>query len=125
MSQVLDEYFIKGSDNKITLTLREDAVAISETPTELAIYIGDDPNNPVVTMTRAAPIGDGVSYAAGVVEITPADLTETLADLIPGSKHRVFIVVKTSADPNGVVFGQDDDEGSTELVFHVRKNPAA
>jgi hypothetical protein len=97
------DYFVRGSDNIITMTLTEDGSAIASSPTEISIDIGD------VTITRT-PDGNGVSFAAGVLEITPGDLTETaaLATLVAGQIYPVLITIKTAGDLNGVVFGAAD-----------------
>ena len=101
--------FIKGSDNVVQVTLTEDDAAITTTWTQLKIYVG------AVTITRTAN-GDGVSLTSGVLQITPAELSESLATLT-NDKHRVLIRLRDSGNPNGVYFAADDSD--EHLYFNV------
>jgi hypothetical protein len=112
----LTENFIKGSDNTVSITLTEDETAFALTPTEISVVIGD-----VVTITRS-PSGAGLSYSGGVLlDIVPRTLTEDLSALGDGSTHRVKVVVKTSSETSGIVFG--DDDYAEKLYFKISSNP--
>lgn len=110
------EHFIKGSENRVVLTLTEDGVAISGAWTQLDIFIGD------LQITRLVD-GDGVSLdpVTGILTIIPADLTEDLSALLAGSRHRVQIVVTDATNDDGAVFGGDD---SDQLTFFISEKPA-
>ena len=109
------EHFVKGSDNAITLTLLEAAVASTITATEINIDIGG-----LVTITRT-PDGTGIAFVNGVLTITPRSLTEDLSALKVGQLYRTKVVVKSSGATSGVVFGASDS--NTRLFFLVRSNP--
>lgn len=97
------DYFVKGSENEITLNLKEDGVLISGPWTAVDIYIGND--GFVINRTSNA---SGINLTNGVLRITPALLSESLTILIAGALLQVWVRVKTAAQPNGVYFGADD-----------------
>ena len=106
--------FIKGSGNPIELTLKEEGVAISNVPTELVIEIGS-----VVTITRT-PDGDGVTFAAGVLTIVPAELTEDVSGLLDGNLYPVRIKF-SDAQNTDIVYGGND--GTGRIYFLVSTAP--
>jgi hypothetical protein len=114
------EYFIRGSDNQVKLTLTEDGLPVAGAWTSLDIWIGDD-----VQITRAND-GDGVtlSTTTGILTISPADLTAPeiaeLAELSTLKLYRVRIVV-TSGLNDGAVFG---GPGSDAILFRIGDKPA-
>ena len=97
------DYFIRDSDNILSMTLTEDGDAILVTPTEIDIIFGDS----VVVINRT-PDGNGIAYSGGVLEITPSGLTEDLSDLIAGHLYKMKFVIKTNEDLAGVVYGGND-----------------
>lgn len=109
------EYFIRGSDNQIKLTLTEDDVAIFGAWTALDIHIGSK------SIHRDGD-GDGVSLdtATGLLTISPGDLTvEEQADialLTANCMYRTRIVVTSTLNDDGAVFG---GAGADPLYFHV------
>lgn len=113
------ERLIRNSDNQIKLTLTEDGVNISGLWSALDIFFGD------VTIHRTAN-GDGVTLSAvtGVLTINPADLTvdeKAAIDLLSsGRNYRAQIVVTSTTNDNGAVFGGD---GSTAIYFHISDKP--
>ncbi len=107
----ITEDLVIGSHNEIVLTLTEDAAAIQVSPTEISIDIGG-----LVTITRT-PTGDGIVYAAGVITITPALLTEDLSALRKGKLYPVKIKLKAASDPSGVVYGAGDSTGRLHFLM--------
>lgn len=113
------EHLIRDSDNKIRLQLTEDGSAISGAWTALDIYFGG------VHLTRAAD-GDGVSLSTstGILEISPGDLTTgekaDVAELRAGRSYKVKIVVTSSLNDDGAVFGED----GTGIYFKIADKPA-
>jgi len=105
----ITEHFIKDSDNLITLTLTEDGSAITGSWTQVDVYIGP------VTISRTSEVG-GITFSNGVLTIQPGNLTEDLTALTVGL-HRVYIVVISGSNINGVYFGADDSTDS--LYFQV------
>lgn len=110
----LKDTFVKGSDNIISKTLTEDDSAISVAWTELDVVIGP------VTLTRTVS-ERGISFASGIVEITPSEIDEDLSALIVGEKYFVWFVVKTATDTAGVVYGAGDSD--VGLIFQIENNP--
>lgn len=114
------EQLIRDSDNLIKLQLTEDGAAISGAWTGLDITFGG------VTITRTAD-GDGVtlSTATGILSISPGDLKTTeksAIDLLQvGNSYRAQIVVTSTLNDDGVVFG---GQGSTAILFAISDKPA-
>lgn len=117
----ITETFIKGSDNQIVLKLTENGVGIAGAWSSLSIFIGYP--TAIVTITRTAD-GNGVALntSTGDLTLTPGKLTESLAALIGGSLHRVWVKVVSTANPNGVDFGANDSDA--KLYFEVQDRPA-
>jgi hypothetical protein len=113
------EYLIRDSDNLIKLTLTEDDVAISGAWSALDIDIGG------VMIHRTAD-GDGVALdtSTGILTLSPGDLTAdekaALAELSTQKHHRGRIVLTTTLNDDGVVFG---GAGSEPLFFHISDKP--
>ena len=108
------DYFIRGSDNIISMTLTEDGDPIATSPTEINVVFGG------ITITRT-PDGNGISFSGGVLEITPGDLTEDFSGLISGKLYPVEVVIKGPGDLNGVVFGGTDS--INKQFFLIDDNP--
>lgn len=114
------EYLIRNSDNQIKLTLTEDGIPIAGAWTELDIYID------TVHVIHRTANGDGVSLdtATGLLIITPGDLTVSekadLALFQPYWSHQTQIVVTTTLNDDGAVFGGD---GAEPLVFYISDKP--
>lgn len=113
------ERFIRNSDNQIKLTLTEDGQAIAGAWTGLEVHIGD------VVLSRAVD-GDGITLSAvtGILTINPGDLTTdekaAVDGLTSGSYYPVRIVLTSSTQDDGVVFG---GPGSTLIRFHISDKP--
>ncbi len=113
------EYFIRGSDNQIKLTLTEDDEPVFGAWDAVDIYFGGK------TIHRDND-GDGVSLdtATGVLTIAPGDLTDgeqaDIATLVPNRMYRARIVITTTLNNDGAVFG---GAGSDPLYFHVSDKP--
>ena len=119
----LSEYFIKDSDNQVIVTLTEDDVAISTTPTEVNIVMYKAWSaQPALTITRTSFPDNGVNYASGVVTITPRSLSEDLSVLTGGHVYRVVITVKSVAETSGVNYGAGDSDD--KLWFLVSDSAA-
>jgi len=109
------EYFIRGSDNQIKLTLTEDDLAIFGAWEAVDIYIGSKSIHREVDE-------DGISLdtSTGILTITPGDLTvdeqADLATLIAGRLYRGRIIVTSTLNDDGAVFG---GSGADPLYFHV------
>ena len=86
----------------LQVTLTADDVAITTTWTQIVIYIG------TITITRTSN-GAGVNLTSGVLQITPADLTETLTDLT-NDRHRVTIRVRDAGNTTGIYYAADDSD---------------
>lgn len=115
------EVFIKGSNNRIELTLTEDMVPVDGVWQQIDIFIG---NPPVVTVTRL-PGDPGIDITAGVLNINPAALALTQAELdalVDGALHCVWVRLTSSADPDGVDFGAPDSIDT--LHFLISERPA-
>lgn len=104
------EYFIKNSDNAITLTLTEDGNPAVISWTSLTVQIG------TVSITRAAD-GDGITFASGILTIIPGQLTEDLTDLRADDTLRVFVRVISAGAPTGVIFGADDSDSVLQFAI--------
>lgn len=119
MSAVV-ENFIRNSDNKIKLTLTEDGGAVSGAWDQLDIHIGRS-----VLISRTAN-GNGVTLdeSTGLLTISPGDLLpgeiEALNALATTRAHRVQIVVTTTLNDDGAVFGGD---GSDRISFRISDKP--
>ena len=119
----LTEYFIKGSDNGVVVTLTEDSSAISTTATEINVVMYKAWSaQPALTITRTTFPENGVAFNSGVLTITPGDLTEDTSVLTDGHVYRVVITVESAGETNGVVYGGDDS--SDKLWFLVSANAA-
>lgn len=112
----LTDYLIKNSENAITLTLTEDSSAIGVSPTEISISLYKGYSSTRALEITRSPTGDGVAYSSGVVTITPVDLTEDLSTLIDGQLYRAVFLIKTSSQPDGVVFGGNDSANKIWLM---------
>lgn len=115
------EYFVRDSDNQIKLTLTEDAVAISGAWTGLDIFVDG-----TLVITRTTN-GNGITLdtGTGLLTITPGDLTtleKTAFGLFAaGEYHEVQLVVTSSINDDGAVFG---GAGAEPLYFFISDKPA-
>lgn len=109
----LTEHFIKGSDNAIKLTLTEDGSALSGSWARLEVWIGS------LEIQRTSE-SNGIAFSAGVLSITPADLTEDLSTLIAGRLYRMQVVV-ANAGGDEFVFGGNDS--ANKVYFEISDKP--
>lgn len=113
------ESFIRHSDNQIKLTLTEDDEAVSGEWTQLDINING------ALISRAAN-GNGVTLDAssGLLTISPADLLSAekaaIDTLTTARIHRVQIVVTSSVNDDGAVFG---GKGEDQIYFRISDKP--
>jgi len=113
------EYFIRGSDNQIKLALTEDNLPISGEWIAVDIHI-------VSKVIHRDINEDGVSLdiPTGILMITPGELTSEeqadIAELASNRNYRTYIVITTTLNPNGAVFG---GPGSNPLFFHISDKP--
>lgn len=108
---------IKGSDNAVTLTLLDDGDPIAITWTELDIYIG---RPPIVSIHRTSN-ADGIAFIDGELAITPADLDESLDELVDGVTYPIWIIVKDASNADGIDFGGEDSDD--QVVLFVQSRP--
>jgi hypothetical protein len=117
MSQT--EQFVRDSDNQIRLQLLEDGAAVSGEWTQLDICFGG------VTITRAeSEDGVALSTTTGILTINPGDLTtdeKAAIAALPKKMYRVEIIVTSSENDDGAVFGGD---GSERIYFRISDKPA-
>lgn len=114
MSGTIIDTFIKGSDNIISKVLTEDEEAINVAWTEIEIaFIGQGVTQALITRTSD---GDGISFASGVLEITPGALTEDLSALAVGRIYNVVATVKTASDIYGVSYGREDSDNKLYMM---------
>lgn len=113
---IVREFFLRGTDNQISITLTENDVAISGAWTRLEIWIGS------LEIERNVD-GNGVALntSTGVLTITPADLTEDLSSLVDGQEYDVLVRVVDSGNDDGAVFGGEDSDA--RLIFKVSTPP--
>lgn len=106
------EHLIVDSNNTITLTLTEAGAPITVSYTGLRIVFGG------VTLFRSAD-GDGISLGNGVLNITPGLLLDAERDAIRAltkpQLYRAYVVVLSSQEPRGVVYGASDSESQLHL----------
>ncbi|MEM7000882.1 MAG: hypothetical protein AAF529_08850 [Pseudomonadota bacterium] len=114
MSNSILEHLILGTNNLIGVQLTENYDDLNVTATRIDInllhrYTGVR----LVQISRVSPFTDGVSFAAGALQINPAELTEDLTGLI-GEVCRCVVTVTTDVEPSGVDFGGAD---SAQLLY--------
>ena len=120
--EVVLEQLIRNSDNQVKLVLTEDGIPISGAWSELDIWIGD------VQINRTAD-GDGVELntSTGILTLTPADLLpaelSAIAELSTYRRHKVEIVVTSTLNDEGVVFGGGIG-ADMNIYFQVSDKPA-
>lgn len=106
------ERFLKGSDNKIVLTLTEDGQPVDiRIATQIDIDIG---NFLKITRTTSE---NGVDFSTGDLIITPGDLTEDVS-VVPDQFIPTLITVYDIQNTNGAKFGGADSD--PRLMFSVR-----
>jgi len=111
------DYFVRNSDNVITLSLTENDSVISSNATEIVIKMYQGYSSQVALTITRTPDGDGVTYSAGVLEVEPSGLTETLTTLVDGRVYSVTVLIKTVLEPDGVLFGGADSDD--KMFWHV------
>lgn len=111
------DYFIRGSDNVISTTLTEDGTPIVVTWTEVTVGFETlRGGRSVLDITRSSETA-GFTFQTGVLELTPADLTEDLSVLEDNNLYKIRITVKTAQEPSGVVYAGGDSDN--RLFYHV------
>ena len=116
----LTENFVKDSNNIISLTLTEDGTAISGAWTDLDIDFYRNGTLALNISRTADGTGVALNTSTGILTINPAQLSETLTDLIAGVLYRIFITVKDSTNPEGAIFGAED---STSRLYFLVTDP--
>lgn len=116
---MIEQFFIRGSNNIITLGLREDNELVTDLePTEILIDIQG------ATVLRREPIGQGVTFNAGVLEINPGQFTEQeLEPIKDGVRYRVRILLIAPLEPNGLVWGGNDAPQKLFFTFSTAPTP--
>lgn len=119
----ITEHFIKGSNNVITVTLKEDGSAITGSWSALNIHFcsPNDLSTAVLTITRTSN-SSGIALSNGVLTINPANLSETLTSLVVGRLYRIIVkVTDATTNTTGAYFGEED--GDERLYFLVLDPP--
>lgn len=107
---VVTEYFIRGSDNILRLTLLEASSPLAGQWSQVEIRFGN------VVITRTSQI-NGITFDAGVLSIQPAALTEDVSGLIDGVLYPVQIEVQSGTSVGGSHWGLIDSDD--ELMFQI------
>ena len=106
----IEETFIRGSDNKMTIDLGEAGVPIPDAFTQIDLHIGP------LTITRTTN-ENGISLASGKLEITPGDMVAgDNLDQLPNGPHVTYIRVITPTETNGVWWGAADSDNRIQIT---------